>query len=379
MQSTTSDKPDIGAVSSDASSDRKYIVKWLVLLFGLGSWFGMTTIFSQMPIIASTREDTWLPLDLSMVALVGNSVSLLYVHAHRSIARPLNDAHAICMLMAVGCVAAICLPFTYHVTIGSVHIALHIFIFIFAMIGGFSSMLFMPYMKRYRGKYLYIFFLGQALNDLLSNALAAFQGTWSSTECVYEGSEIVEFARRTVSPSFSPTVAFLFVFPVLALSTTAFILLNKMKVCRDEQVTDTVPNDVDTERGCDPMDQTDVSIKMPDVTQLRFIQLLFANVVILFAAIAIFPLIHSFTCQQYARRPHTYIVTIALIVIYKPLIWYVVTLKPQQCMSLVRRCSARVIILVPYLFFYIYDFLCVWPLHSLLALILLVSFLAIRD
>lgn len=373
LQSNASDKRD-GSAPTGVLAMRKTIVELIVLLFGIGSWFGVTTIFSQMPKISASAPEEWLlPFYLSITVQCGNAISLFYVYVRKSSARQLNDAHAICMLMAVGCLAAICMPFMYEITVGNVSIALHIFTFIFATIGGFSSMLFMPYMKRFRANYLFIFFFGQSLNDLVSIALAVIQGMWGSSECIYRETQFPQFVRHTASPLFNSNVAFLLVFPVLAMSTAAFILLNKMKVCRDELDVETLSNDVKTERRCDAIESNDTTTEVRDPTQLNFYHLILANALIGFAATSIFPFIHSFTCQQYSRRPFSYNLTIALIAIYNPLIWFVVTLMPQQCVRLVRMCNARLSILVPYLLFVIFDFFWGWPLHSLLGLILLVS------
>lgn len=376
LHSIASDKQDTGAVptGTGAPTKRKYIVALLVLLFGLGSWFGVTTIFSQMPIIIASAPEGWmLPWCLSITVQFGNAVSLLYVYAHKLCARKLHDAHAICMLMAIGCVAAICMPFTYRLTLGNVSIALHIFTFIFATIGGFSTMLFMPYVKRFRGNYLFVFFFGQALNDVLSNAFAALQGMWGSSECVVGESILTQFIRHTKSPIFNPKIAFLLVFPMLATSTAAFILLNKKKLCRDELSVDTEPIDLDTRRHCDTTDQNNVSTPVQHAHQLKFYHLMLSNVLFAIAATGIFPFIHSFTCQSYARSPISYNLAIALIAIYHPLIWFVATLLPHQCMRLVRVCKPRVIILVSYLLFYVFYSFILWTWNSLLALILLVN------
>lgn len=367
LQSIASDKLDTSLAPASASPQQKYVVQLLALLFGLGSWFGVTTIFSQMPTIMSFTPEEWmLPFYLSITVQLGNAVALLYLYAHKTIARPFNDAHVICVLMGVGCVAAICLPFTYQITVGNWSIALHIFTFIFAVIGGFSSMLFLPYMKRFRGNYLFIFFLGQALNDVLANGLAAIQGMWGSSECPRLQLEFPEYGRHEGSPLFKPIIAFLLVIPVLVTSTVAFILLNKMEVCRDELADDTEPNEVDPERLCDPIDQNSTA-------KHKFFDLFMANGLIGLASVSIFPCIHTFTCQQYLIRPLPYNLAIVFIAIYNPLIWFFVNLLPQQSIRIVRKCDARLAIVVPYLLYFAFQFAWGVPSKSLLGLILLVS------
>lgn len=367
-----SDKHVTGTAPTSASTERKYLVELLVLLFGLGSWFGVTTIFSQIPAI-SAPEDRTMPLNLSLTVQCGNAIALLYLYFHRTTAIPFRDVHAI-ILLAVGCVAAICMPFTYHIKVGEMSIALHIFTFIFATIGGFSSMVFMPYMKRFRGNYLFVFFFGQSLNDLLSNALAAIQGMWGSSECIYSDTKFPAFFRHTAKPLFQPHIAFMFIFPILAMSMAAFILLNKMKACRDELVADTEPNDVDIKQRSDPINSDGISAEVQDASKLNFTHLYMANVLIGFAVTDIFPFMHSLTCQQYMRRPNMYNLTISLIAVYNPLLWFVANLMPQQCFRIVRMCKVRVVFILPYLLWLVYGICCFYPLHSLLGLILLVSF-----
>lgn len=373
LHSIGSDKHVTGTASTNASTERKYLVELLVLLFGLGSWFGVTTIFSQIPTISANAEDRTLPLNLSITVQCGNAVALLYLYAHKTILIPFNNAHAI-TLLAVGCVAAIFMPFTYQIKVGEMHIALHTFTFIFATIGGFSSLVFMPYMKRFRGNYLFVFFFGQSLNDLLSNALAAIQGMWGSSECVYSDDEFPAFFRHTTKPLFQSHIAFMFTFPILAMSMAAFILLNKMKVCRDELVADNELNDVDTKQRSDPINSDDTSIEVQGTWKPNFTHLFMVNVLIGFAVTDIFPFMHSFTCQQYLRRPNVYNLTISLIAVHNPLIWFAANLMPQQCFRIVRMCKLREAFIVAYVLWIVYGICCFYPLHSLLGLILLVSF-----
>lgn len=372
MDTTDCEKRTIGGASASAMIKRNYVVELLVMLFGLGSWFGLTAIFSQMPKIAASAPEGWLlPFHLTITAQCANAISMLYVHAQKS--RQFNDAHVISMLMVVGCVAAICMPFTYHLTIGDLSIALHFFTFIFATIGGFSSMVFMPFMRRFRDNYLLIFFFGQAFNDILSNALAMIQGMWSSSECIFRELQWPQFARHILSPNYTPTIAFLFVFPVLAMGTVAFILISRMKLCRDELTVAVETIDLNNGRRCDLNGAFNASAEVQELPKLKFYHLIVANALIGFGATGIFPFIHSFTCQLCSHHPISYNLSIVLIVIFNPLICFIAACIPCKCIRLIRMCKTRVAILVPYLLFYTFGFFCGWPLHSLLGLILLVS------
>lgn len=374
LQSIASDKVETSLAAISASPQRKYVVELLALIFGLGSWFGVTAIFSQMPKVMAIAPEEWsLPFYLSITVQCGNAVALLYLYAHKVFARPFNDAHVICVLMVIGCVAAICLPFTYRLSVGNVSIALHIFVFIFSIIGGFSSMLFLPYMKRYRGNALFLFFLGQALIDVLTNALAAIQGMWGASECYHRQLEFPEYVRHEGSPLFKPEIAFILVFPVLAASTVAFILLNKMQVCRDELADDTDPNELEVEHSYDPIDQNITVTEVQNAPQHRFIDLILANVLIAFFETSIFPCIHSFTCQHYTRRPVAYNLAILWIAAFNSLLWSILSLIPQLCLRLARKFGARPIVLAPYLLYFAFEFSWGIPTHNLLGLILLVS------
>lgn len=227
----------------DSNKKRNLFVDALVMTFGVSAWIGITATFLQLPQIVQTAPEGWnLPSYIVILTQSGNIVLLIYVIYDKWCAVKVDDSYLIYITLGIGCLAAILMAFLYQRTIfidGEYRsIPLFIFTGMFAIVGCLSSVLFMPFMGRFRSIYLVTYMFGQGLNGLLSSVLSLIQGV-GSTECNNSTDYNVPNSSLTkepvhVEPLFQPRIYFLFVFLILGLSTLAFILLNTMEICKKE-------------------------------------------------------------------------------------------------------------------------------------------------
>lgn len=144
---------------------RNIFVDILSILFGISSWIGVTSTFLQLPLLISSAPEGWkLASYIVITVQMANIGSLAYVMYQKYSPKKIDDGLLIYITLSIGCVSAICMAFFYEHTIeinGNPHsVALLIFTLMFALVGCLSSVLFMPYMGRFRECYLVSYMLG---------------------------------------------------------------------------------------------------------------------------------------------------------------------------------------------------------------------------
>lgn len=241
-----------------ASEKRSYFVDTLAIFFGISAWIGITGTYLQLPQIVETAPEAWkLPSYIVIIVQCGNITLLAYIIYDKCSAIRIDDAHFIYLTLILGCLAAILMAFFYQDTImingEPKSIPLLLLTFVFASVGCLSSVLFMPFMGKFREIYLISYMFGQGLNGFISSIVSLIQGV-GPMECNINNNSTsnastmndtkIEEADSS-KPLFGPKGYFIFVFSMLSLSTIAFLLLNVLKVCRKELAvskTNGVPN-----------------------------------------------------------------------------------------------------------------------------------------
>uniref|UniRef100_A0A6V7HPH6 Riboflavin transporter n=1 Tax=Bracon brevicornis TaxID=1563983 RepID=A0A6V7HPH6_9HYME len=203
---------------SDKSFLSPFVTHILVTIFGISAWLGINGIFVQLPLLTSTAPEKWsLPVYLVIVIQSANVMPLLYIFTKKLI--KINDSLIIFVVLTGGVVSMGFVSIFYDTTInfhGNEHsLSLFIATFFTAIVGCTSSVLFLPYLKSFDGKYLASYFIGEGLSGVLPSILALIQG--------------IGGAQCKVQPIFTPTIYFLILFSILTISLGTFILLNIQK------------------------------------------------------------------------------------------------------------------------------------------------------
>ncbi|XP_055325459.1 riboflavin transporter 2-like [Sitodiplosis mosellana] len=221
----------------DTNRKRNYFVDFLAISFGVSAWAGITGTLLQMPQIVQTAPEGWnLPSYIVILTQSGNIASLVYIIYEKWSSVKFDDANLIYLTLGIGCLAAILMAFFYRTTINiggeERSIPLLIFTGMFAIVGCVSSVLFMPFMGRFRGIYLVTYMFGQGLNGLLTSTLSLMQGVGMPV-CV-KNNITNETTVQYSEPLFEPKIYFLCIFALLVMSSLAFVLLNTMNTCNKE-------------------------------------------------------------------------------------------------------------------------------------------------
>lgn len=207
-------------------ANRNVRVDLLAILFGIGSWICVNSMFIQLPLIVSKAPESWsLPSYLSIIIQLGNIGPLCYTLFQKYSSRKLRDSYVIYVIYVIGCTASILMAFFYERTAAvggeSRSVALMALGFCFALVGCTSSVLFMPYMGRFREIYLITYLIGEGLSGFLASIMALIQGVGGPPEC--ELVDIVNgtmyYNKKTSPPRFGTREFFIFVFAVMIVSS----------------------------------------------------------------------------------------------------------------------------------------------------------------
>lgn len=292
----------------DSYRERNIVVDLLVMTFGISAWVGVTGIFLQLPQIVQTAPEGWnLPSYIVILAQSGNIASFIYIIYVKWSTAKIDDAYFIYITLGIGCLAAILMALFYRNTnvIDGQERSIPLFIFtgMFAIVGCMSSVLFMPFMGRFRGIYLVTYMLGQGLNGLLSSLLSLVQGV-GSPNCLMDNQTDTATVVYTEA-FFPPNIYFLFVFCIFILSILAFLLLNKMEICKKESaITEAESANQIYEIGDDVNEYQSIPSSVFYLSNVNFYYLMVIIGLLASLSYGILPGIQTFSCLSYGTSAY---------------------------------------------------------------------------
>lgn len=329
----------------DKLAERNVYVDLLAILFGIGSWIGINSVYLQLPLIVSNAPEGWsLPSYMAVVIQIGNIGPFTYTLFQKYSSKKLKDAYVIYVLFAIGCVTAIMMAFFYQQTAYVAgherSVALLVLVFFFALVGCTSSVLFMPYMGRFREIYLITYLVGEGLSGFLTSIVTLAQGVGGVPQCIPTNStDGPKFESFSTPPRFGTRVFFLFVFAMFVISAIAFVLLNKLKMCKREYAAGTVTDgndykyekskDIDITPTTDADEQgTPVTEDFKELSSLNYRFLMILQGVICLLGNGVIPGIQSYSCLPYGNT--AYHLTVTLSAIANPVACFMAVFLPHQ-------------------------------------------------
>ncbi|XP_061397561.1 solute carrier family 52, riboflavin transporter, member 3-A [Musca vetustissima] len=364
--------------------NRSIIVDILAIFFGIGTWIGINGTFIQLPLLVEVAPEGWsLPSYLSVMVQIGNLGPLTYTLIQKFCKR--NDAPMIYLLLATGTLSAILTAFFYNktaVVFGGEHsVALFALTVFTAFTACTSSVLFMPYMGRFREIYLITYFVGEGLSGLLPSVVALIQGIGGSAECILvnqtESGEPI-YEKYVPPPRFGTQDFFIFVFAMMLLSCAGFTLLDRLKLSRTQYAAVKVGqgNDYVYERetkattstveandnkssgatttaaaatnGVDNNQNTVVEELAPEISSRVYVFLLLLIGIISFFANGIFNSIQSYSCLPYGGQ--AYHLSATLSVIANPLACFLAIFLPHTSLRSILSLTGLASLLTIYVF-----------------------------
>ncbi|EDV91495.1 solute carrier family 52, riboflavin transporter, member 3-A [Drosophila grimshawi] len=296
----------------DVFKNRNLLVDLLAIFFGIGTWLGVNGTFIQLPLLVNEAPEGWsLPSYLSVMVQIGNLGPLLYTVYQKYSPWKLNDGLTIHAVLAIGTLSCLLTAFVYNQTAslaGNEHsVALFVLTIFTALNACTSSVLFMPYMGRFKEQYMVMYFIGEGLSGLLPSVTALVQGIGDTGRCVLvnvteSGEEI--YQKETQPPLFDTKLFFLILFGLMVLSYIGYTLLNALPVARREYADVTVSKGNKYEYSQDGNQQLSRGQYAALLVLIGSISL-FSN--------GMFPSIQSYSSAPYGTRAYHLAATLSVI------------------------------------------------------------------
>ncbi|XP_055853381.1 solute carrier family 52, riboflavin transporter, member 3-A-like [Episyrphus balteatus] len=302
----------------DRIKDRNLIVDLLALTFAVGTWLCVNGTFLQLPLLVDTAPESWsLPSYLSIVVQLGNFGPLMYTIVQKISHDNINESIAIYTFKIAGTISAILAAFFYDRTavIGGKEysVALYIFMFLFAVTACTSSVLFMPYMGRFKEIYLITYLCGEGVSGLLPSIVALIQGVGGSSECVlHQTEEGPVWEKYTTPPLFGTRVFYIICFGLMICSCIGFLLLDRLKLAKKEyaNVTVTTGNKYTYKKD---NGSSKVVEKLVEISSFQYKCTLLLMGLISFFANGMFSSIQSYSTMPYGNEAYHLTATLSLI------------------------------------------------------------------
>ncbi|CAL7949529.1 unnamed protein product [Xylocopa violacea] len=234
---------DIAQNSEGYNREAHIGLHFLIILFGISAWIGINGIFIQTAVLINISPEGWaLPAYLVLVIQAANFGPLLYTILQYFRCQ-INESWWILCLLVSGTFTMGLLTFFYSekTIIAGNEYSLTLFVLTFfnALVGCFSSVLFMPYLRNFNEKCLISYFIGEGLSGVLPSIIALIQGIGDNLKCtisqVYKNNTELEALSVLSGLRFTPNIYFLFIFIILFLSLTAFAILEYSSVMQNEK------------------------------------------------------------------------------------------------------------------------------------------------
>ncbi|XP_055923806.1 solute carrier family 52, riboflavin transporter, member 3-B isoform X2 [Eupeodes corollae] len=300
----------------DIIKNRSLIVDLLAIFFGIGTWLCVNGTFLQLPLLVKTAPEYWsLPSYLSVVVQIGNLGPIIYTVLQSISRNKINESIVIYQLLATGTISTILAAFFYDRTATILDkeysVALYIFTFCFALTGCTSSVLFMPYMGRFKEIYLITYFVGEGLSGLLPSVVALIQGVGGSTQCIFNQTESV-WEKYTPPPLFGTKDFFIISFALMLCSCIGFLLLDRLKLAKKQyaNVTVTTGNAYTYEK--DERNAGAVE-ELPQISSTQYNWMLILMTLIGFFANGMFNSIQSYSTMPYGNQAYHLAATLSVI------------------------------------------------------------------
>lgn len=239
----------------------------MVMLFAMSTWTAIVGVWVEMPLLVDALPEAWsLPSHLTIIIQCSNLGPALYALAQKmkssskkkkdpvqfSSSRVVDtEVVTIFIILVMATLAMMIKAFIWMKTIQvaqSDHsVPLFCLVGVSALLSCTSSVVFLPYMARFKPGYISAYYIGQGLCGMLPGLLGLAQGLGQEPECIFRNDTVFNDTAssnytvgvvgvRYKPPLFSVSVFFVVLTLVLAVSIVAFYVLNFTRFCRAEMV-----------------------------------------------------------------------------------------------------------------------------------------------
>ncbi|XP_021962188.1 solute carrier family 52, riboflavin transporter, member 3-A [Folsomia candida] len=297
----------------------------------------MTGLWVELPHLTQKLPESWaLGSYLTVMIQLANVGPLIYWYAR--VNKLCSEVVAIHVQMLIGTIACIALIGWWDVTLVIAgkerSIVLYLASYGLSIVDCTSSVVFLPYMARFKGHHMTPYLIGEGLSGFLPSLVALAQGITDESEanCPNEELNITsddeEFllndkiisTSEQKHPRFSANVFFIFLLVILLVSWIAFTLMDQLSLCRSERID--LETDIELESAAEnfipdkkipPEEEVTCSEKNPGSFKFtrEFIWLLGLMAWGCFTTFGAMPSLQSYSCLPHSADVFFYAVTLA--------------------------------------------------------------------
>lgn len=357
-----SDSPTFSLLTMEmeygGSSGRSYLVDALAILFGISSWVEISGLSVELPLMVERLPEGWtLPSYIVVVTQLANIGPLIYTIARSYWHHKILEVPAVHITLGIAFTSCLLLSFLWDQTTligGRKHsTALIALCFCLAFVDCTSSVLYLPFMARFREIYVISCMIGEGMSGLLPSIMGLIQGVGGNPECQNITVPINDsVANETVhklvpyipKPLFSVEVYFIFLCVMIMVSWIAFVLLNKLPRIQSERVSPLISSPPEYDDVDDPMDAATLeenrapypSMNMHftewrEYTRFDLVVLLFIQTYVCVMQNGVLSSVQSFSCLPYGSV--AYHLSVNLSMISNPIACFIAVFLPSWSMS----------------------------------------------
>lgn len=317
----------------------------LVIFFGISAWLGVNATYIQLPLLVTNAPEKWsLPSFIVIVIQIGNIGPLLYTALQKWTV--IKESALIVVLLVLGLVASLLFTFTYNQTayiFGQERsLTLLVLIFVFALVGCVSSVLFLPYIGKFKEVYLVTFFIGEGLSGLIPSVVGLGQGTNGDPICKETNDTETGFVVYNPPPKFSVQTFFGFVSSLFLISLISFFLLNWLPIFKNERETEKREHFTE-------MSNDQVTTKLPkSLSTFNYTYLLVLLGIVCIFCNGLSPSIQSYSCLPYGN--FAYHLTVTLTSIVNPTAYFAAYFIPHKSIRIISCLALLSLVFTVYVF-----------------------------
>uniref|UniRef100_A0A336L4W2 Riboflavin transporter n=1 Tax=Culicoides sonorensis TaxID=179676 RepID=A0A336L4W2_CULSO len=323
------------------------LLHFLIIFFGISAWLGVNSTYIQLPLLVANAPEQWsLPSFMVIVIQIGNIGPLLYTVFQKW--TRFKDSSLIAKILFLGLIASILFAFVYNQTAFFLRkersIALLILVFVFALVGCLSSVLFLPYIGKFKGIYLVTYFIGEGLSGLVPSIVALGQGVGGDPICIASNTSSTGYTIYNPPPKFGVETYFGFISCLFFISFISFLLLDLLPTFKDERAREAKEQQKFVEISNDqPFKHNPNKISTFNYTYL----LILLGIICTFAN-GLSPSIQSYSCLPYGNV--AYHLTVTLTSIVNPTACFAAYFIPHKSIRMITTLAILSVIFTIYVF-----------------------------
>lgn len=211
------------------------LVDIAIVTFGISSWVSINALWVQTPLLVKSLPEAWdLASYIVVLTQIANVGPLIYSVVKRNVAESSKEAvetFAIHLILTLGFISCILLSAIWNITVWNTSLPFFILTTISALVDCTSSVLYFPFVSKFKLGYLRSLLIGEALSGLIPSMVALIQGVGGNPSCVnvtVNGTTKIETVYP--EPLFSVNAFFVLISIILFVSWMSFFALRHTSI-----------------------------------------------------------------------------------------------------------------------------------------------------